>query len=163
MKDFILHVDMDEVIADFQKGYEIQTKIPWHIARELPDELFWDNISRIPDFFYYLPLMPDAMELWNAIKFLDPRILTAIPRVSTRPSAGSEKRRYIAAHFGEHVIVNLSPSAAAKIRFYRPGTKDILIDDRKDTIDTWNNAGGIGIFHTSANNTINQLRDLKII
>lgn len=163
MSDFLLHVDMDGVLADFQVGYETQTKIPWHVARNLPDELFWNNISHIQDFFYNLPLMPDAMVLWKGIEFLNPRILTAIPRVSTRPSAGDEKRRAIAKHFGEHVIVNLSPSAEAKVKFYRPGTKDILIDDRLDTINSWNNAGGIGIYHTSAQSTLTQLRNLKII
>ena len=33
----------------------------------------------------------------------------------------------------------------------------ILIDDREDNIKGWIDAGGIGILHTSADNTINTL------
>jgi hypothetical protein len=36
-----------------------------------------------------------------------------------------------------------------------------LIDDRKDNIEAWEQAGGIGILHTDADNTINQLNKLK--
>ena len=36
----------------------------------------------------------------------------------------------------------------------------ILIDDREDIIERWNKAGGIGIHHTSAENTIKQLKEL---
>ena len=39
---------------------------------------------------------------------------------------------------------------------------DILIDDREDTIDRWNKAGGTGILHTSADDTITQLKKLKL-
>ena len=163
MSDFILHVDQDGVLADFQLGYVTQTNIPWHIATALPDNIFWDNVNKHPDFFYELPLMPDALELWDTIKHLDPRILTAIPRVTTRATTKDEKRRYITKYFGEHVIVNFSPSAQDKVKFYRPGTRDVLIDDRKDTIETWNKAGGIGIHHTSAKNTIQQLMAFKVI
>jgi hypothetical protein len=38
----------------------------------------------------------------------------------------------------------------------------ILIDDRKDTIDAWNAAGGIGIHHTSAASTIEKLKELGL-
>ncbi len=44
------------------------------------------------------------------------------------------------------------------------GVPNILIDDRKSTIDSWNAAGGIGIFHTPGGSaeTINRLRELGI-
>ena len=35
----------------------------------------------------------------------------------------------------------------------------ILIDDREDTIASWNAKGGIGIHHTSAANTIKELKN----
>ena len=37
----------------------------------------------------------------------------------------------------------------------------VLIDDRQKNIDAWIEAGGIGILHTSAANTINQLKALR--
>ena len=38
----------------------------------------------------------------------------------------------------------------------------ILIDDTDKKIDMWNKAGGVGILHTSANETISQLQSLGI-
>jgi hypothetical protein len=43
-------------------------------------------------------------------------------------------------------------SAKHKKDFAEPNA--ILIDDRKDNIDGWIDAGGIGILHTSAEETI---------
>lgn len=36
----------------------------------------------------------------------------------------------------------------------------ILVDDRPDNIEAWNNAGGIGILHTSVEDSIRQLKAL---
>jgi len=38
----------------------------------------------------------------------------------------------------------------------------ILIDDRESNIDQWRAAGGIGILHTSAAGTIQQLKKLGL-
>jgi hypothetical protein len=51
-------------------------------------------------------------------------------------------------------------SAQRKADFAGPGK--ILIDDRKDTIDSWNANGGIGILHTSTANTIEQLQKVGL-
>ena len=51
-------------------------------------------------------------------------------------------------------------NAASKSDF--SGKNRILIDDREDTINNWNAAGGIGILHTSAANTIEQLKQLGL-
>jgi hypothetical protein len=37
----------------------------------------------------------------------------------------------------------------------------ILVDDRQKNIDSWVENGGIGIVHTSAENTINELKKLR--
>jgi hypothetical protein len=38
----------------------------------------------------------------------------------------------------------------------------ILIDDMEQTINEWNKGGGIGILHTSADNTIKELKKLGL-
>ena len=38
----------------------------------------------------------------------------------------------------------------------------ILIDDRPSNISQWRASGGIGIFHTSASDTIRQLKELGL-
>jgi hypothetical protein len=50
----------------------------------------------------------------------------------------------------------------AKFKHEFSGKNRILIDDRADTIENWNAKGGIGILHTSANNTIKQLKQLGL-
>ena len=52
--------------------------------------------------------------------------------------------------------------AAAKNKAKFSHQNNILIDDRKDTIDAWNAKGGIGILHTSAASTIAQLKELGL-
>jgi hypothetical protein len=42
------------------------------------------------------------------------------------------------------------------------GPNNILIDDRIDNVNGWIDAGGIGILHTSAENTINELKKLNL-
>jgi hypothetical protein len=37
----------------------------------------------------------------------------------------------------------------------------VLIDDRQKNLDAWEKHGGIGILHTSAEDTINQLKELR--
>ena len=39
---------------------------------------------------------------------------------------------------------------------------NILVDDRDDTIQRWNAAGGTGILYTSANQVINDLKKLGL-
>ena len=50
----------------------------------------------------------------------------------------------------------------AKFKAEYSGKNRILIDDRADTIEAWRSNGGIGILHTSANDTIKQLKDLGL-
>ena len=40
--------------------------------------------------------------------------------------------------------------------------KDILIDDREDTIERWNTAGGTGIHYKSASQVLNDLKKLGL-
>ena len=99
--------------------------------------------------------MPDGKELWSYIKSYNPEILSA-------PSREESSK------IGKHVwIKNNIPgvklilrSAERKQELAEPNA--ILIDDRKDNIEQWINAGGIGILHTSADDTITQLKKLGL-
>lgn len=56
----------------------------------------------------------------------------------------------------------ITPSARKFEYATTNGTANILIDDKSSTIDSWNNAGGIGILHTPKNSSksINQLVEI---
>jgi hypothetical protein len=60
---------------------------------------------------------------------------------------------------GEYRKLLLYPRAQKQI-FAAEGK--ILIDDMEQTIREWKNAGGIGILHTSAANTIKELKKLGL-
>jgi hypothetical protein len=50
----------------------------------------------------------------------------------------------------------------AKFKSEYASKNRILIDDRADTVERWRANGGIGILHTSAEDTINQLKQLGL-
>jgi hypothetical protein len=94
--------------------------------------------------------MDDGHRLWDFISPYNPEILSA-------PSRQTESR--VAKHDwverelpGTHLILR---SAKHKKDFASPDS--ILIDDREDNIKGWIESGGIGILHTSADDTINTL------
>ena len=53
----------------------------------------------------------------------------------------------------------LSP---AKLKQKYAAPNHILIDDKPSNIEEWRSQGGIGILHTSATNTISQLKELGL-
>jgi 5'(3')-deoxyribonucleotidase len=100
--------------------------------------------------------MPDGHALWDHIKKYNPYVLTA---PSLNPGSKIAKREWVEKELPEAKNVYFR-KAQLKPEF--SGKNRILIDDREDTIEAWNAKGGIGIHHTSAANTIKQLKDLGI-
>jgi len=99
--------------------------------------------------------MPDGQTLWDYIKGYNPYILTA---PSMDPGSKQGKKEWVERLDGMKKLY-FKP---AKFKPEYAGKNRILIDDRQDTIDGWNAKGGIGIYHTSAANTIKQLKDLGL-
>jgi hypothetical protein len=95
--------------------------------------------------------MPDARELFDAVRHLRPIILTGCPRGGW---AEMQKLAWAAEHFpGTPMVVC---RARDKCDYCVPG--DILIDDRPQYRDRWEKAGGAFIHHTSAKESISELR-----
>jgi 5'(3')-deoxyribonucleotidase len=160
---YIIFCDMDGVLVDFDKGYEDLTgKHTKHADLQDKNE-FWGLLGRsleekgLTEYDYWVNLewMPDGQTLWNYIKGYNPYILTAPSR---DPGSKQGKREWVERLDGMKKLY-FKP---ANFKSEYSGKNRILIDDRKDTIDKWNEAGGIGIFHTSAANTIKQLKDLGL-
>ena len=151
-----IYCDMDGVLVDFERGYEELTgkNIRGNHVKGNAD--FWQPITDAGvEFWTKLKWMSDGKQLWNYIKKHKPSLLSA-------PSREESSR------IGKHIWVeNNTPgvnlilrAADKKQEFASPNA--ILIDDRADNIQRWKDAGGIGIHHISAENTINELEKLGL-
>jgi len=152
-----LYLDCDGVLADFDGGFESKFGCLGH---EYEDEhgtkAFWSVIKKDTNFFGTLPLMPDALDLYNAVKHLRPIILTGCPFGNW---AEHQKFSWRDKHFpGVPMVTCLSRNKKA---FCQPG--DILVDDLSKYAGLWEEAGGTFVLHTSAETTIKKLKMLGII
>jgi len=152
-----IYCDMDGVIADFLKFTSS------HLGHPFKDE-YWKDLP--DDTFYQLPLMPDARKLWGFISKYNPFILTAIPRSGRGPiskRAADDKKRWMKKHFGVPENKVYAVSRVDKAQFAkdgRDGRPNLLIDDHAKNIQAFTKIGGLGIVHTSASNTIAEMKKL---
>jgi hypothetical protein len=173
MSQYKIFVDLDGVLADFVKGVNRIMPIVHNTVIEHDEDeydrnseyrsLMWRTLwlyqnKHHGEMWYELDLMEDALDLWNYILPHDPQILSATG--PTRYGAADQKFRWVAENLNPHTVVNLTHKAAEKANHAAPN--HILIDDKDRAIGPWVEAGGIGILHTSAENTIRQLKDLGI-
>jgi phosphopantetheine adenylyltransferase len=152
--DYKIYCDMDGVLVDFEKGYKDLTGRD--ASYKTNPEEFWEPITKAgAPFWIKLQWMPDGKELWNYIKQYNPELLSAPSR---EESSKMGKRIWVKRNIpGTKLLLK---SAERKQEYATPNA--ILIDDRADNIQRWKDAGGVGIHHTSAANTIEQLKKLGL-
>ena len=154
---YTIFCDMDGVLVDFERGYhELTGKHTSQFPKN--DNEFWKPLEEEGAIFWAtLPWMPDGQELWRYIKRYRPNILTA---PSMDPSSRAGKEAWCKMHINsQYKNLYFKP---AKYKSDFAGQDRILIDDRDDTIASWKAKGGIGIHHTSASNTIKELKKLGL-
>ena len=137
-------LDCDGVLADFDEaGRILWGEEPRAYEARVGSSRFWQELEDRGDFYRTLPLMADAMELYDGVKHLDPVILTGCPRGNW---AEAQKVDWAARHFpGVQIITCRS---AEKRAHAKPG--DVLIDDWNQPRARWIEMGGIWITHTDA-------------
>jgi hypothetical protein len=175
-KKYTIFCDMDGVLVDFDEGYKQLTGVTTQHADSQGKDEFWklfrDSLKEkgISERSYWenLDWMPDGKQLWDYIKQYNPYVLTA-PSVNMNiPFEDRYKLDNNESMQGKTEWAQRLPnlrklyfrSAGRKADF--AGPNKILIDDRADTIQKWNNAGGIGILHKNTSDTIQQLKDLGL-
>ena len=157
-QNYIIYCDMDGVIADFDKRFtDLSGMSPNQYEEKYGIEQFWNFIDNEIGvrFWVGIPWMQDGKQLWEYIKKYKPTLLSA-------PSRNNEsrlgKRLWVKKHIpGAKLVL---ASRANKQDYAKPNA--ILIDDRPDTIIEWENKGGIGILHKSAEETIQKLKSLDL-
>mgnify|MGYP003631153276 FL=1 len=163
-KNYKIYVDMDGVVADFDKRFtDLAGMSPSEFESKNGKNAFWDfiDVKHKLAFWVGIPPMSDAQSLMDYVSKHDYEMLTA-PSIKKESLMG--KGLWIRnwankGLFPSKPKVNYKP---AKNKHHFAAPNHILIDDKQSTIDSWNAAGGIGILHTSAGNTINQLKKLEL-
>jgi hypothetical protein len=147
-----IYLDCDGVLADFDRSAETILGAPSHVFEERHGAgPFWKRLAKADRFFETLAPLPDAFELYEAVKAKGPIILTGMPEGEW---AEPQKRAWAARHFpGVPVITTM---AVLKREHCHPG--DVLVDDRDQHRRLWEDAGGLFIHHKSAKASIAALR-----
>ncbi len=92
------------------------------------------------------------MDLFQAVRHLDPIILTGLPRGNW---AADQKVRWAAQYFpGTRIITTM---ARDKRDHARDG--DVLVDDQTRHRERWEEVGGVFIHHISARDSLAKLAD----
>ncbi|HEY6916870.1 MAG TPA: hypothetical protein VI381_04445 [Allosphingosinicella sp.] len=149
-----LYLDCDGVLADFDAAAKAVLGMgPREFERRYNIGRMWAKLAAVPDFYGTLPLMPGAMELFDAVRHLDPIILTGLPRGTW---AAPQKVRWAAEHFpGTRIITCM---AVDKRNHAQEG--DVLVDDTLKHRHLWEEAGGIFVHHRIVGETLGELAAL---
>ena len=159
-----IYCDMDQVLADFLGGAETA------LGASYTDKSYWmrddtgdkkkELSKKAPNLFKNLNWMPDGKKLWNFIQKHEPRILSAFP--SWNKNAKRDKASWVNRHLGvsaDKVHLVKRPEKR-QYAVSKKGQPNILIDDHPKNIKEWQAAGGIGILHRSASETIKKLKKM---
>ena len=157
--EYKIYSDMDGVLTDFDKSFEKYSKgiPPREYEKKFGKDGFWkliDGEGKV-GFWVGMPWMEDAKQYWDYIKDFDVELLSSPSRSETSRLG---KRLWVRNNM-PGIKLTLA-QAYNKKNYAEPN--HILIDDRESNIEQWKEAGGIGILHTSAADTINQLKALGL-
>jgi len=160
-RSYQLFVDLDGVLADFEKGVR---RITGKEPSELHPRRMWPAIAGTKGFYEHLDWMKDGKELWEAVSGFKPVILTGLPMGKW---AEPQKRSWCERELGADipVITGMSRQKAelAVSWLEEHGLSDktpVLIDDRLKLQESWEAAGGIFILHLNTEGSLEKLREL---
>ena len=151
-----IFLDQDGVLADFESGltkalgYKFDVTSPIDVydieKRKLTAQRLFRNLDPLPDAWKLVD--------WCINSGIHTEILTAAGTVN-RTLVVKDKIDWIRRYVHPHWIVIPTFSGTQKAAFAHK--KAVLVDDRQRNIDYWVEAGGIGILHKNADDTIKQL------
>lgn len=149
-----LFLDCDGVLADFDRAAEAVLGMhPRRFEKRFGLPAFWSKLARHPEFYAELPLMPDAMELFEGVRPCRPVILTGCPR-----GGWAEKQKVAWAH--KHFPGTKIITCMARDKRNHAAAGDILVDDTLRHRHLWEEIGGIFIHHHNAEQSLARLREM---
>lgn len=163
--EYKVYLDMDGVLADFDKRFEdLSGMKPGEFESKYGKNKFWDFIDEEHkvSFWVGIPEMPGAKQLVDAVKKYNYELLTA-PSVKKQSYLG--KILWVRNHkdlFGGKPRINFKKAKEKHEVKSNLQKTDILVDDRLDTIERWNAAGGTGIHYQNISQVLNDLGKLGL-
>ena len=149
-----LFLDADGVLADFDAGaQQLLGMKPKAFIAKYGRGAFWRRLANAKNFYGSLPQMPDARRLFDAVKHLDPTILTGLPLGKW---AAPQKVEWAAEHFPGVPIITCM--AADKHKHMHPG--DVLVDDREKHRAAYEAAGVVFVHHKNADDSLRPLANI---
>jgi 5'(3')-deoxyribonucleotidase len=146
-----LFLDADGVLADFDLGVRrLLGMRPKEFIAKHGRGTFWKRLAKAGNFYGSLPEMPDARLLFDAVKHLQPTILTGLPMGNW---AAAQKIEWAAEHFPGVPIITCM--ARDKHKHMHPG--DVLVDDREKHRQAYEAAGVVFIHHRKAEDSLRLL------
>ena len=156
--EYKIYSDMDGVLTDFDDRFKKYSNgvMPSSFEKRYGKDKFWELIDNEGVAYWVgMPWMEDGKKYWDYIKDLDTELLSSPSRSETSRLG---KRLWVRNNM-PGVKLHLAQSFNKK-NYAEPN--HILIDDRPSNISQWVAAGGIGILHRTADETIRQLKKLGL-
>ncbi len=149
----MIYCDLDGVLADFNQTFKDLTgNFPHEVSRHD----LWKKVEATPNYWVKLDLIPDAPDLMLHLSKYPYQILTGLP-MNGYHKAEIEKCQWVRKYVSSDIKI-ICCLSKDKSLYCKAG--DILIDDFEPNIHRWVKAGGIGILHKNAADTIAQLKEL---
>jgi len=143
---------MDGVLCDFNRAVTALGRGSIESLLKRGQPALWRVINQAgEEFWSEMPWMPDGQKLWKFISRF-PIKIASTPSRSNASKSG--KLKWCKDNFGDVEVILTSKKET------HATPNSILIDDRESNIMKWKREGGIGILHTSADDTIQQLKEL---
>ena len=158
-----IFLDMDGVLADFFDEYAKLAGLPAGSSyRDIPPAKADPTLNKMvgTDFFYRLPKLHGAdASVKIATQLFGHYNICSSPLRGDHENSGIQKTRWIRKHLNPQpgkIIITPNKSQYAT---QPDGTPNILIDDRKDNIIKWEQAGGIGIKYQADEDSLKVIFD----
>jgi len=164
--------DLDGVLVDFDRGF---IELPENSDNLSPGEYeekngknsIWPLIDKHGDEYWSeLYWKGDGRELWDYLEEYKPSIISS-PSRNLASIRGKVKWVKLNLRINEEPITKLEDYTGSnrlilmqQKHLFVKSANDILIDDTQSKIDKWTEAGGTGILHNDATDTIKVLEEI---
>tara|TARA_Y100000034_G_C6726073_1_gene321389 strand:+ start:218 stop:751 length:534 start_codon:yes stop_codon:yes gene_type:complete len=151
-----IYCDLDQVLVNFYEGADAAVKGNF---LKMDTKKKWGIINQVKDFWVNLNWMPGAKKLYQKVSKYNLHILSAFNTNDPNSKTGKMKwvQKNINVRRGNVHLVLRSQKQNYATTNQKP---NVLIDDFRKNILEWEAKGGIGIYHTSVDKTMIELRRL---